>query len=138
MKDTISILSDSIHSQPQLIDQQSVFYNSVWLWVIAAVVVLLIIVVLLLLKAKRSTQHKIKQQVLKETNNINWSDTMHVFEAKKLYDQLKVKCHPDRFVEPDMNKLANELFQEITRNQNNYSKLLLLKKEAIDKLNINF
>ena len=35
------------------------------------------------------------------------------FAAKELYDKLKVKCHPDRFTDADLNKEATRLFQEI-------------------------
>ncbi|MFN1834795.1 molecular chaperone DnaJ [Balneola sp. MJW-20] len=61
------------------------------------------------------------------------------FNASKLYDSLKVKCHPDRFASDDKkNQIASHLFQEITRNKNNIKRLGELKEKAIAELNIKF
>ena len=57
----------------------------------------------------------------------------------QLYDELKVKCHPDRFpTDKEKNTIAENIFQEISKNKNNVKRLLELKEEASQKLNINF
>lgn len=58
--------------------------------------------------------------------------------ARTLYKELSRKCHPDRFVNTPKEKIAQEIFQEITKNQRNFEKLKLLKEKAINSLNINF
>lgn len=61
------------------------------------------------------------------------------FHTQPLYDELKVKCHPDRFPNDETkNKTADALFQEITKNKTNYKKLVELKERAKLELNINF
>jgi len=39
-----------------------------------------------------------------------------IFEnfLKRLYDLLKVKCHPDRFIEPTQKEIATGIYQNIT------------------------
>jgi hypothetical protein len=52
---------------------------------------------------------------------------------------LKVKCHPDRFAtDAEKNVIAENIFQEITKNKTNVKRLIELKEEAKQKLNINF
>lgn len=54
--------------------------------------------------------------------------------AKELYDDLKKICHPDRFQEEkDINK-ANELFQLVTQNKDNYAELIFLKERVYKEL----
>jgi hypothetical protein len=61
------------------------------------------------------------------------------FQARDLYDKLKKKCHPDRFpTDLEINKIADELFQEIQKNKTNLKRLEELKEEAISKLKISF
>ena len=56
-----------------------------------------------------------------------------------MYDELKVKCHPDLFsTDKEKNLIAENLFQEITKNQTNAKRLIELKEEAKQKLDINF
>ena len=60
------------------------------------------------------------------------------FNSAHLYDELKVKCHPDCFpTDMEKNAIAVGIFQEISKNRNNVKRLLELKEEAIQKLNIN-
>lgn len=84
----------------------------------------------------------IRDNVMKE-GDVDFGQTIKTaFDVKKaqaLYDVLKKRCHPDIF-SPDAEKvaIADDLFQEITKNKNNYKKLLELKEMAKEKLNINF
>ena len=81
-------------------------------------------------------QHPAKQRVLRD-DQIDWNNTMHVFKAQELYNQLKVVCHPDRFTDPQLNSIATDLFQRITKNKTNYKELQKLKEEARQMLSIN-
>lgn len=58
--------------------------------------------------------------------------------SKELYKELSKKCHPDKFFNLPNHKLAEEIFQEISKNRRNYDALLHLKKRAETELNVNF
>lgn len=62
---------------------------------------------------------------------------MSINQARDLYKLLSRKCHPDLFIHSDKHAAAEALFQEITRNKRNYSKLTALKKRAVEELDIN-
>lgn len=62
-----------------------------------------------------------------------------MFHAEDLYNSLKVRCHPDKFIhDPELEQKANLLFQDITENRRNFKKLNELKKIAENELNIKF
>ena len=82
---------------------------------------------------KTFKEESIKQEV-DFKNIINSS-----FHSLSLYDELKVKCHPDRFpLDHEKNQIADNLFQEIAKYKTDIKKLQMLKEEAKHKLNINF
>lgn len=114
--------------------------SSNWLiyLLIGVIIVLLLILFFIIsnMKMKHSKEYQAKQRILRE-DQIDWNNTMYVFKAQELYNQLKVVCHPDRFTNPQLNSIATDLFQKITKNKTNYKELQKLKEEAIDKLNIN-
>ena len=114
--------------------------SSNWLiyLLIGVIIVLLLILFFIIsnMKMKHSKEYQAKQRILRE-EQIDWNNTMYVFKAQELYNQLKVVCHPDRFTNPQLNSIATDLFQKITKNKTNYKELQKLKEEAIDKLNIN-
>jgi DNA-binding protein H-NS len=58
--------------------------------------------------------------------------------SKSLYIQLNRVCHPDRFVNDSRQSVAESIFQEITENENNYSKLKELKSRAEIELEVKF
>ena len=66
----------------------------------------------------------------------NLMDSIH--NSRNLYKELSKKCHPDRFINDPKQKIAEEIFQEISENERNFEKLSLLKLRAINELNINF
>jgi len=110
-----------------------------WMWL--AIVELGVIAYLILkekLKSKVTAKQQFKSESLKQDidfNNIINSS----FNSIKLYDELKVKCHPDRFpTDREKNIIAENLLQAISKNKTNVKRLLELKEEAIQKLNINF
>ncbi len=64
---------------------------------------------------------------------INYSSLFSSMEkGQQLFNQLKVRCHPDRFIGTDKLELAEELFKQVQANSTDYTKLLALK-EQIDK-----
>jgi hypothetical protein len=112
---------------------------NVWMWIaIAEIGVILYLLFKNQLLAKNIISHNFKQDFLNQEvdfNNIINSS----FNSSALYDMMKVKCHPDKFADDNEKYiLAEEIFQEITKNKMNYKKLLILKDIAKKKLNINF
>lgn len=111
-----------------------------WMWL--AIAEFVVIFLLIFFRKKDSPGDTTKQHFKKECmeqevdfNNIIKSS----FHAANLYDQLKVKCHPDRFpTDPEKNRIAENLFQEITKNKHNVERLLELKEKAQQELDINF
>lgn len=47
-----------------------------------------------------------------------------MFLCSPIYDKLKVKCHPDRFIDEKQKVIAQDLFQKLQENKYNYEKLL--------------
>ena len=118
--------------------------STINIWLYIAIIEFVTIIVLFILfmneKNKHSETKKLKQK-LKGRNEIDLQDTLvnigNMDKAIELYNELKKKCHPDRFVGDDLKtEMADKLFQEITKNKNNYKKLEELKKQAIKELNI--
>ena len=136
IKDTLKVANEAIKKSVASETNEQINW---WLWI--SIIEFLFIVFLIVKqnkKPKDTTKQKFKKQSLEQEidfNNIINSS----FHSKQLYDELKVKCHPDRFPnDEEKNIIADNLFQEITENQNNVKRLQELKEEAIQKLNINF
>jgi len=55
-------------------------------------------------------------------------------QGQKLFNQLKVQCHPDRFVGTDKQALAEELFKQVQENSTDLEKLLALKERILTEL----
>lgn len=113
--------------------------SNLWMWVaIGNFVIIIGLILANRFKRKPNPKQKFKDESLDQEvdfNNIINSS----FHSNKLYDILKVKCHPDRFpTDPKLNEIAEKLFQEITKSKTNVKRLQELKIEAQQKLNINF
>lgn len=139
MNDTL--IQDSIKVAGKAISKVTEANDNTNWWMWLAIVELGVIAYLILkekLKSKVTAKQQFKSESLKQDidfNNIINSS----FNSIKLYDELKVKCHPDRFpTDREKNIIAENLFQEISKNKTNVKRLLELKEEAIQKLNINF
>ena len=109
------------------------------IWLIVAIVEFAVIVYLLLTKLNISNSKKaqIKNEVMQE-GSIDFRNVFNnAFNSKEIYDDLKKKCHPDRFVDDaEREAIANDLFQRITQNQHNIDNLRKLREEAVQKLGI--
>ncbi len=139
-------MNDSIISQTDTllvaIDPEQLIAQTSSNWLIYLLIGLIVLLLLILffvmlnMKMKNSKEYQVKQRVLRE-DQIDWNNTMYVFKAQEIYNQLKVVCHPDRFTDSQQNIIATDLFQRITKSKTNYKELLKLQEEARTKLNIN-
>lgn len=113
--------------------------ENIWLWIaLAELAVIVALVVLVSRKTKKQNllEQKFKADALQQ--EIDMNDVMgNIFQAKQLYDQLKRSCHPDRFTDRELRLKADALFQQITENKRNYSRLQELKAQAEKELMIN-
>ena|SRR5665647_1533723 len=115
-------------------------HSSVWLWI--AIFEFFVIIFLFFRWRTHSKTPNFKNS-MKEKSLMEEIDFGNIiqssFHTQPLYDELKVKCHPDRFPNDELkNKVADALFQEITKNKTNYKKLVALKERAKQELNITF
>lgn len=87
----------------------------------------------------RSDRYKKKRQLLKQQENTDFSHVMNnAFLSKQLYDELKGRCHPDKFTtDPMLFEKATEIMALIVKNKHNYQELCRLKERAIEELGIN-
>lgn len=66
-------------------------------------------------------------------SSINYTSLFQSMDkGQALFNQLRVKCHPDKFVGTNKQLLAEELFKQVQANSTNYEALIALK-ERIDK-----
>lgn|SRR5690554_928203 len=136
-----NILLDSLKVVEQATKENNIEPNESinwWFW-IAMVQFIIIVFVIIKLSSKRN--QSLKQKLKKESldNSIDFDNIINSsFNSNEVYNELKVKCHPDRFPNDDVkNTIAENLFQEITKNKNNIKRLLELKEKAKQELNIN-
>jgi hypothetical protein len=123
----------------QTLTQTKPLIHDLWFWI--SIVEAFIIIFFIIKKIKTKTNLEYDEKIIKESKNkdIYMGNLMNsIHQSKSLYDTLKKKCHPDRFPDHELNKIADSLFQEITLNKRNYNKLLELKEVAERELNINF
>lgn len=111
-----------------------------WFWIAAAELGLIVFLIAKLRKKQKVAFDTTTEDLLNNSkkSNVDMDNLMNsINKSRELYKQLSTKCHPDRFIDEDQNKKANELFQEITKNQRNYNRLLELKEIAKTELNLN-
>lgn len=139
MNDTL--IQDSLKVAEQALSATTDKSDSINIWMWVAIGEFVIIVGLLLakkLKRTPSAKQRFKEESLAQAVDFN-NVINSSFHSTELYNILKVKCHPDRFpTDPELNGIADKLFQEITKNKTNLKRLQELKIEAQQKLNINF
>jgi hypothetical protein len=135
----LQITNDSIVKVSTV--QSSTYISNIWLW-ISIFELLIIIFLFYKLKNKRPELEfgdlpKDKLKTAKSTS-IDMDNLMNSINgAGELYKELSKKCHPDRFVNSDKQSLAEEIFQEISKNKRNFKALQDLKVRAINELEIN-
>jgi uncharacterized protein YozE (UPF0346 family) len=115
---------------------------SIWLWI---ALIEFMIIVFLIVKLKKK-QHVLKFENLSKEkmksakeSEIDMTNLMNsINKSKELYKELSRYCHPDRYINTDKQKTAEEIFQEISKHKRDFKKLSELKEKATDVLNINF
>ncbi|WP_264520948.1 molecular chaperone DnaJ [Flavobacterium sp. N1994] len=117
-------------------------FNSVWFWIaIVELAVILFLIHKLKRKMKVSTLSDLETKNIKNSkkSNVDMDNLINsIHNSRTLYKELSKKCHPDKFINDSKQKVAEEIFQEITKNERNFEKLNALKLRAINELNINF
>lgn len=117
-------------------------FNSIWFW-ITIVELVLILILVYKIKSKKNIPElsDLESKIIMNSkkNNIDMDNLMNsIHNSRGLYKELSKKCHPDRFINDPKQKNAEEIFQEITKNERNFEKLNTLKLRAENELNINF
>lgn len=146
MKDSLQSIQDTIKSTIADVSNQihTLDDNSFNWWMIIALIELLLIIILIIRHNKSQKINLARNDGFDElrrakTKDIDMANLMNSINlSKDLFKDLSKKCHPDKFHDNDIKVKAEILFQEISKNKRNYSKLLELKKKAIKDLNINF
>ena len=133
------VLTDTLQGVAGAVTTGNFQESDVWFYI--AMVEFVIIFFLLLLAFRRGTT-RVEKQKLRESikSDVDFQNIINSsFHATEIYNELKVKCHPDRFIgDVEKNATANRIFQEVTKNKMNYKRLQELKKEAEESLGINF
>lgn len=114
--------------------------RSIWFWIsIIEFLIIILLIVKLRWKSSNLTFSEIsndKKRKAKSTE-IDMENLMNSINiSKELYKELSRACHPDRFVNSEKQKIAVEIFQEISKNKRNYKVLQELKRKAIIELEI--
>ena len=117
-------------------------------WFLLALIEFFIIIFLLIILRVKLKKNKpvafsdIDKKKLKTTiksSAINMDDVMKsIISSKELYKLLSRKCHPDRFINSNNHKQAENIFQLVSKNKRNYTELLKLKARAEKELNLIF
>ena len=132
------ILADSLQVSHHIEPTTSALDPSInwWFWI--ALLELVIIILLLIERKCRTSQKKVLFKKQAKDADIDFANIIESsFEAKKLYNELIRKCHPDRFpMDQEKIKIATDLSLEIGKNKMNLKRLKELKQEAINQLKI--
>ena len=133
------VLTDTLQGVAGAVTTGNFQESDVWFYI--AMVEFVIIFFLLLFAFRRGTT-RVEKQKLRESikSDVDFQNIINSsFHAIEIYNELKVKCQPDRFIgDVEKNATANRIFQEVTKNKMNYKRLQELKKEAEESLGINF
>ena len=133
------VLTDTLQGVAGAVTTGNFQESDVWFYI--AMVEFVIIFFLLLFAFRRGTTRVEKQKLRgRIKSDVDFQNIINSsFHATEIYNELKVKCHPDRFIgDVEKNATANRIFQEVTKNKMNYKRLQELKKEAEESLGINF
>lgn len=103
--------------------------TSWWIWG-AAVLAFLLMVAFTLFSVRKRLRNRPTSEV--DFASV-FEDAQKQKEAKALYDDLKKKIHPDRFVgDDDKVELATRMAQEIRASRQSYSQLVKLRDECVE------
>lgn len=126
-----------------LVQNSGLFYENIWFWIAVLELAVICFMLFKLYKMRQLsdlTFNDVSKKDLRrkvKNSNVDMSNLMDsINNSKDLYKQLSRTCHPDRFINTDKHSSAEEIFQNISKNKRNYQKLLEIKEEAINKLNL--
>lgn len=106
-------------------------------WFFISLLEFVFIVFLLVGKLRMMQKKREQKREILSKDNIDYDNIIKSsFNSQSLYDSLKKKCHPDRFLEKEKNAIATEIFARIVENKYNYQALQEIKDDAETKLNI--
>lgn len=118
------------------------FISSTWFWL--SIVEFTVIIFLLIRLRKKKTElafSDLPKDKMKNAKSsaIDMDNLMNSINGSRdLYKELSKACHPDKFVNTEKQKIAEDIFQDISKDKRNFEKLLALKERAKNELNINF
>lgn len=142
MKTTLFTLLITDTAKAPVLNTSNSIFNSFWFW---CSLIEFIIILFLFFRLKKSKSNLTFSDLGKDTvkgaksSSIDMDNLMNSINSSgELYKELSRKCHPDKFINSPLQKLAEEIFQEISRNKRNFEKLTQLKERATKELNINF
>ena len=144
MEDSICLAADTLARISSAMESSGAMRPNYWQWTALALMIICIIELIIILHTRNTKRHNVKRPAdklraqVQNDEPIDFTNIMNsAFLSTELYNKLKVKCHPDRFVSDySKQKLADDLFQRITQNKANYKVLQQLKQEAEETLNI--
>ena len=88
-------------------------------------------------KKKQTDQDILIKRIKEEQIDLQgiFSDINKRGEVESLYKELCKLSHPDKFEkDPEKKEIAKEIFAQIQKNRNNYTRLKELKQSVEDKL----
>lgn len=107
---------------------------NLWFYIAIVEAIIIIILVLFILNNKLKMDDlstRFKDKALSEDNKVDFSNVINsAFNSQSLYDELRRKCHPDRFIDENLKREADEISQELGKYKNDLSKLEEIKERA--------
>ena len=138
IEDSSNIIGKSEKVNIRVLIDNHQFYYSIWFWFAFIELIIVFFLINKLIKINKIN----KTDIIKGGGNLSSSDMDNlinsIHNSKSLYKELNRVCHPDRFINDEKILIAESIFQEITENEKNYSKLLKLKSRAEKELSIKF
>ena len=118
------------------------FLTSAWFWIaLIEFAIIVFLVFRLRKKGEKLTFGDLSKDKIRNAkkSDVDMDNLMNSINgSQELYKQLSRTCHPDRFINDNKQKLAEEIFQEITKHKRDFNKLTELKEKAITELDIKF
>ncbi len=112
--------------------------HPVWFWLFLVQCVIIVSLVFFLVEKKINTGlavHEKKRMQEYGKKEVDLGNVMRsINEAKKLYKELSLKCHPDRYAGDPRQYIARELFREVSANKRNHQKLREIEEVVNKKL----
>lgn len=130
----VDTVKNAVSTTTTNITQEDSYHWAYWLGGVLAAGV----ISLGLLKHRNSEYYRLKQKLKSESVDFD-GVINNVFHSQELYDELKKKVHPDRFVtQPELINKATEIFALIVKNKFNHKTLCELKERAEKELSLKF